>query len=127
MSKQQTMVREVGTAFAVLAIYLLTILAPLHEARASQLAFEKLGYSTLETGWILCAPQGTPGDNDEVLVGKCPATGIGKHDLALPTFASVPIAHGNAADLTWLPSDLSAIVPSHLLAPHGPRGPPAQA
>lgn len=119
--------REIGTAFAVLAIYLLTILAPLHEARASQLAFEKLGYSTLDTGWVLCAPQDTQGDNGDVLVSKCPATGIGKHDLALPVLPATQSAYGPKAASTWLPRHPSSIAPPVLLAPHGPRGPPVQA
>ena len=127
MSKQRSMMREIGTAFAVLAIYLLTILAPLHEARASQLAFEKLGYSTIETGWVLCTPQGTSGDDGDILVGKCPAAGIGKHDLALPTLASAPFVHDLPVKLAWLPQGASTIAPPLLLAPHGPRGPPAQA
>ncbi|HEY0034192.1 MAG TPA: hypothetical protein VGB81_13075, partial [Devosia sp.] len=63
MSKRRTMTREIGTAFAVLAIYLLTILAPLHQARASQLVFQELGYATVGTGWVLCTPLEQSRDN----------------------------------------------------------------
>ena len=88
MSMQRTMVREIGTAFAVLAIYLLTILAPLHQARASQLAFQELGYATVQTGWVLCTPLESPGEKNEVLVGKCPAASIGKHEAIAPAPAA---------------------------------------
>jgi hypothetical protein len=91
MASSRSIVREIGTAFAVLAIYLLTILAPLHHARATQLDFEVLGFETLQTGWALCSP-GTAGDDeDKSLLSKCPASGIGKQDLIEPTPASIDI------------------------------------
>ncbi len=84
MSTQRIMAKEIGTALAVLAIYLLTILAPLHQARASQLALQELGFTTLETGWVLCTPLENSSDSNKLGVAKCPATGIGKHDLLAP-------------------------------------------
>jgi hypothetical protein len=63
MSTTRSIGREIGTALAVLAIYLLTVLAPLHQARASQLAFEELGYTTVETSWVLCTPAGVDGED----------------------------------------------------------------
>ena len=84
MHRTRSMTREIGTAFAVLAIYLLTILAPLHHARASQLAFQELGYTTIDSGWVLCSAGETGGENRDVTVAKCPAAGIGKPDVAAP-------------------------------------------
>lgn len=97
MSTSRTIVKEIGTAFAVLALYLLTILTPLHHARASQLDFAALGYQTLETGWALCSSVTDRGEGKSLVV-KCPANGIGKQDLVEPSpavlvFASVaPVA-----------------------------------
>src|SRR5688500_4045011 len=84
LSMRRTMAREIGTAFAVLAIYLLTILAPLHQARASQLAFAELGYAATQSGWLLCTPVQSPGDDNDLTVSKCPAAGTGKHEVLAP-------------------------------------------
>ena len=125
MSTQRSMMREVGTAFAVLAIYLLTILAPLHQARASQLAFEDLGYSTIQSGWVLCTPIGPAGQDQDVLVSKCPAAGIGKHDIALPPPAILPVALDFAAVTATMPPFTASFEPAPIAPPGGPRAPPA--
>jgi hypothetical protein len=78
------MFREIGTAFAVLALYLLMILTPLHQARATQVDLAALGYQTIETGWVLCSAD-TDRNETKSLVSKCPAAGIGKQQLADPT------------------------------------------
>ena len=126
MHQKSSMTREIGTAFAVLAIYLLTILAPLHHARASQLAFEELGYATLDSGWVLCseADDGSSEDRD-VSVAKCPATGIGKPDVL------AHVLEGNALDLgtgfvaTPLLATVATVTPFAIASPSGPRAPPA--
>jgi len=117
--------REIGTALAVLAIYLLTMLMPLHQARASQLAFEELGYSTTTVGWVLCTPGLPSGGDSDVTVAKCPATGIGKHELALPTPESLPLAFDRVA-LSAAPTPvISAFLPAPTAPPTGSRAPPA--
>ena len=85
MHQPRSMTREIGTAFAVLAIYLLTILAPLHHARASQAALQELGYAALDSGWVLCstADDGS-GEDRDALIAKCPAAGLGKPDMLAP-------------------------------------------
>lgn len=87
MHQARNIGREIGTALAVLALYLLTILAPMHHARASQLDLAALGYATIETGWVLCTSADT--GQGEVIVSKCPAAGIGKHDLVEPDLAVI--------------------------------------
>lgn len=125
MQSSRTITREIGTALAVLAIYLLTMLAPLHQARASQLAFEELGYTTLVTGWVLCTPQGANGDDSDISVAKCPATGIGKHDLVVPSLAVLPAGLDLIA-LAVEPAPTSpAFLPAPTAPPSGPRAPPA--
>lgn len=126
MSNRRTITREIGTAFAVLAIYLLTILAPLHHARASQLAFQELGYATIETGWVLCTPLEQSQDNPSPLV-KCPATAIGKPDLALPVSATMllPVDRAALSAPPHVPHQPEQSPrPSHSL---GARGPPVLA
>jgi hypothetical protein len=123
MSTTRKIGREIGTAFAVLAIYLLTVLAPLHHARASQLAFEQLGYATTETSWVLCTPAGAEGEDRDVLVAKCPATGVGKAEFLLPALDSLPVSHAVALAAPR-PTLSPILLPRAIAPPGGPRGPP---
>lgn len=124
MSTRRTIFREVGTACAVLAIYVLTLLAPIHHARASQVAFEKLGYESSEGSWVLCTPAGSTGQDRDLAVAKCPATGIGKHDLIAPDLVSLHLV--GAIGLTALPPPaLRLVLLPRDEAPGSPRAPPA--
>lgn len=115
--------REIGTALAVLAIYLLTVLAPLHQARASQLAFEELGYSLTQASWVLCSAADATDEGGDVSIAKCPATGIGKAGIALPTPHALPAAYGVALAAPRLAT--SPTVLPRIVAPSGgPRAPP---
>ena len=123
MSKRRTMTREIGTAFAVLAIYLLTILAPLHQARASQLSFQELGFATLEAGWVLCTPLEQSPDKPSP-IPNCPAISIGKHDAALlaPAIILLPVDRTALAAPPPVPEkSLYAPKPA---TPLGARAPP---
>lgn len=123
MIARRNMTREIGTALAVLAIYLLTVLAPLHQARASQLAFEELGYSTLGSGWTLCTPAGAVGQDPDAPIVKCPATGVGKNEIVPPSLAML------AVDATILraplPQRAAFLAPAVATPPTGSRAPPA--
>ena len=124
MVHSRSMFREIGTAFAVLALYLLMILTPLHQARATQVDLAALGYQTIETGWVLCSAD-TDRTETKTLVSKCPASGISKQQLAEPSPAVLaigvvlpvlPVAYG-------LPTHR---LPQARLNPAAPpRGPPA--
>lgn len=82
MSLRKAMAREVGAAVAVLAIYVLTLLLPLHQAAGLQRDLAKLGYETVGA-WTLCAPlsQASNERGDEPAALKCPATGVAKKDF----------------------------------------------
>lgn len=83
-------VREIGTAVAVLSLYILVLLAPLHQAAGLQRDLDALGYSSLDL-WSICQPL-TVGDTQELPeIAKCPATGIGKHEVVLATPASIDL------------------------------------
>ena len=79
----QKMGREAGVAFAVLAIYVLTLLMPLHQAAGLQRDLNALGYSTLDS-WSVCQPlaQDENGSPVEASALNCPATGVAKHQMA---------------------------------------------
>lgn len=79
--KLHPVMREAGAALAVLTLYLLTLLTPLHQSAASQRVFADLGYETVGA-WSLCTAIGEADARDGVpAILKCPATGIGKFDL----------------------------------------------
>ena len=88
--RQRSMAREFGTAFAVLAIYVLTLLLPLHQAAGLQRDLDRLGFETL-SAWSVCAPlvQDEDGNPTTPTVVKCPAAGIAKNDFAGIVPASV--------------------------------------
>lgn len=125
MHHNRSMTREIGTALAVLAIYLLTVLAPLHQARASQLVFEGLGYTTLESGWVLCSEAAADDQDRDVTVAKCPAAGIGKPGIIAPSL--VVIALDLAARFVAAPLSMAGatVTPFAIASPSGPRAPPA--
>ena len=123
MSTTRKIGREIGTAFAVLAIYLLTVLVPLHHARASQLAFEQLGYAISEASWVLCTPTGVKSQDRDVLVSKCPATGVGKADFVLPLLDAMPVRH-EVAIAAPRPTTVLASLPRPIAPSGGPRAPP---
>lgn len=127
MHQSRSMIREIGTAFAVLAIYLLTILAPMHHARASQLDFAALGYETTQTGWVLCNPLNNGEQDRDVLVAKCPAAGIGKNDLIAPDLAALPTPLALAELSAPLPLYVQRFTPAPSVPPSGSRAPPALA
>ncbi|WP_375450163.1 hypothetical protein [uncultured Devosia sp.] len=124
MASSRSIAREIGTAFAVLALYLLTILTPLHQARATQLDFAAAGYQTTQLGWVLCSSTTDPAEGKS-LVTKCPAAGIAKQTLLAP--APVVLALGAitpALAIAYAP--LSPTRAGTSLNPSAPpRGPPA--
>lgn len=81
--------REVGTALAVLAMYLLLILAPWHQASGLQHDLSELGYASLAAVDI-CGATDATGDDGGSAELKCHIAGIGKFDALV--FAPVNVA-----------------------------------
>jgi hypothetical protein len=80
--RKRSMAKEFGTAFAVLAIYVLTLLAPLHQVAAQQRELAALGFESL-TQWSVCAELAQDNQNDtQPTAVQCPLTGVGKQDFA---------------------------------------------
>ena len=125
MTSKRSMSREFGTALAVLAMYLFTLLAHLHEARASQLAFEQLGYTTLQTGWVLCSSAPTSDTGGKIAVSKCPVTGAGKPAAVAP--GPVAMSPHLRPVMLVAPRPLTPHrhAPTPIAPPSGPRAPPA--
>lgn len=120
----RTMAREVATAFAVLAVYLLVLLAPLHQAAGLQRDLSTLGYAALDT-WSICTPLAQQDESEVPRVAKCAAAGIGKNQLA--SIEPVVIASGTVrvavtVEYRALPPPASSVLEQH---PGIPRAPPA--
>lgn len=82
-NKPAIIVRELGIAVAVLAIYVLTLLLPLHQAAGLQRDLARLGFATADT-WSVCQSLAADEDGDDrqaPQAGKCAANGIGKNPL----------------------------------------------
>lgn len=103
----RSIVKEVGTALAVLAMYSLMLLAPWHQASALQHDLAELGYATVGVVDI-CGPIADGGDErpDEL---KCHIAGIGKFDLWLmvPTSSGLPPLP-NAQTIVYAFDDVSS-------------------
>lgn len=86
--RSRSIVRETATAIAVLALYVLVLLAPLHQAAGLQRDFDALGYASLDL-WSVCAPLTVDQTDEQPDVAKCPFAGVGKFDVALAEPASL--------------------------------------
>lgn len=120
--------REIGTALAVLAIYVLTLLMPLHEAAAQQRDLNALGYSTVVT-WSVCTQlaQDENGAPSEAAALSCPAVGVAKHQLAMampPVLDLAPAITVEPVVYPTLTSPLLHLPPDHF---GQSRAPPASA
>ena len=114
--------RELGTALAVLAIYVLTLLAPLHQAAGLQRDLGKLGYETIGV-WSICTSLAQQNDESGSTGVKCAASGIGKNDIAAVAPASIDIEMVRVgADIAFTPLSASRplALPLHVGQPRAP-------
>ncbi|ODT76811.1 MAG: hypothetical protein ABS76_30015 [Pelagibacterium sp. SCN 64-44] len=115
---RQIMIRDTGTALAVLALYVLTLLLPLHQAAGLQRDLNALGYSTL-SAWSVCQPLTVDRDRDKDSPAAlaCPAMGAGQHHLAMllpPAPALAPLAATAGIGLEQPAPAHSARLPDHV-------------
>jgi len=117
-STAQIMLRETGIAVAVLAIYVLTLLLPLHQAAGLQRDLNAIGFSTLDS-WSVCQPlaQDDNGDPHEAAALNCPATGVAKHQLATlppPAPALSPPVRAEIIRFAQASSPHQSLLPDHV-------------
>lgn len=115
--------KDVGVALALLAIYILVLLSPLHQAAGLQRELAALGFTSLDT-WSICGQLAKADDEDSVPVAKCAASGLGKNEVAV--LANTPISlqplRAAAAAQHW---SLAALAPAKPPGFAGqPRAPP---
>lgn len=117
-STARAMFREAGVAVAVLAIYVLTLLLPLHQAAGLQRDLNAIGYATLDS-WSVCQPlaQDEDGDPHGAAALTCPAAGIAKHELAVVLPPALLIEQPDTADVVHYAQTQSAFrspLPDHV-------------
>jgi hypothetical protein len=115
-SNQRRLMREAGTAFAVLAIYVLTLLLPLHHAAGLQRDFNALGYSNL-SAWSVCAALAEDDTEQPAAALTCPANGVGKQQVAVLPPPILLIEAPGVADLVSFAPDTNlrtAVRPDHV-------------
>lgn len=111
----KSVLKDAGAAIAVLSIYLLTLLIPLHQANATQAGFAELGYAATDA-WVLCqTPADADGGTDGADVAICDLTGVNKHNLSLAAPGGAVLAASPTAtpvDYNRTPPFLHAFAPS---------------
>ncbi len=117
-TNQAKMMREMGAAFAVLAIYVLTLLLPLHQAAGLQRDLNALGFATLDA-WSVCQPmaENEDGDPSAAAALTCPATGVAKHQLAAVLPPALHIEPPSSADIIRFVETLAPhkpVLPDHV-------------
>ncbi|MCW5722808.1 MAG: hypothetical protein KIS86_16860 [Devosia sp.] len=85
--------RELGATLAVLALYVLVLLAPLHQAAGLQRDLAGLGYETI-SAWSVCESLASAESDDPLAATavKCPAAGLSKPTFAAPPSPGLPAA-----------------------------------
>lgn len=124
--RMRHMMRDFGTAFAVLALYLLVLLAPLHQAAGLQRDLARLGFES-SVSWSVCASLADHGDPSAPLLAKCPAAGIGKSDPLGPTPVAPMAAVERAASAVVYENAAFTLALRAADHPGQPRAPPARA
>lgn len=116
---------EAGRALALLAVYMLALLVPLHQAAATQRDLASLGYDSIGNWSICSALVAEDGAGQKTPAVKCGLQALGKQALDTPgaTAEAVFAAHVPAVFDHAAPA-VSAPVFIHL---RGPRAPPASA
>jgi len=120
--------REVGAAIAVLALYMLVLLAPLHQSSGLQRELARLGFES-SVSWSVCTSVANPGrgDSDTPTAAKCPLTGVGKSQFVavLPPVTQPPLLRN--ADPVQFEANAHSGPSRPMEHPGQPRGPPRAA
>ncbi|WEF24849.1 hypothetical protein [Paracoccus sp. S3-43] len=116
---------EIGMALAVLALWMLSLFAPLHQAAGLLREMAKAGHE-ISGAWSICVTLAQDQDRPDHPPPVCPAQGIGKSEIALPPppFALadlLPLSHD-----VVIPQDRAPLVAAQAWLPRQPRAPPAR-
>lgn len=124
--RRRHIARDAGTVFAVLALYLLVLLAPLHQAAGLQRDLAQLGYES-SLSWSVCTSLAERGDQSAPILAKCPAAGIGKSEPVGPNASAVLADVSRPASPVIYERDAAVLAFRAAAHPGQPRAPPAVA
>lgn len=108
--------RETGLAIAMFAVWMLALLAPLHQTAGLLHAMARAGH-VLPAGWSICVTLAQDEDGPQAPVPVCPAQALAKSGVALPP---LPVAVPGPA--LRAPERLAVLHPA-LTPPQAPRLP----
>ena len=118
--------RETGMALAVLALWMLSLLAPLHQTSGVLREMARAGQD-ISGAWSICVTLAQDDTGAEHLIQLCPAKAIGKTDLAAPPPV---VAVAAFAPEARTPGFADGARPGHRpqdFTPQQPRAPPTLA
>ena len=116
--------REIGLALAALALWMLTLLVPLHQVSGLLRERAMAGFD-ISGAWSICVSLAQDEDGEARLPSVCPAQGIGKNDVAAPP---PPVLMAVLVAVTTddlLPVEGVSPISQKRFQPGQPRGPPA--
>lgn len=120
--RSRNIARELGTALTVATIYMLVLLAPLHQAAGLQRDLAQLGFTNLET-WSVCQALAQR-DSQPATALKCAVTGIGKNKIAPPATVATSNAIIRTADAVLYFEAAETTTATPWRNQGQPRGPP---
>ena len=106
--------RETGTALAVLAIWLMLLLAPLHQTAGLLRAFAQTGHN-ISGAWSICTTLAHEDGAKAQSIPVCPGQGIGKTDILAPPPVALPARFATILHL------VQPQIRAGQTAPHRPR------
>lgn len=95
-----SIIREAGAAFSMLALWMLCLLGPLHQTAGllhEWQAISEANGQEIPASWAFCVPENSDATEADRALASCPVKGVGKYDLGLAG------SMGQGADLVWVP------------------------
>lgn len=121
------MTRDCGAAIAVLAIYMLVLLAPMHQMAGLQRVLAPLGFES-SLSWSVCTSVADQTDDSGTpLAAKCPLAGVGKFEPGTLPPSAHPVLPESVALVASFEEASSLLARFEAGTPGQPRAPPVRA
>lgn len=119
---------EVGAAVAVLALYLLVLLAPLHQVAGMQRELALLGFES-SLSWSVCTSvaDADRDSDDTPTAAKCPLAGVAKSQFAAVLPPMEPVSFERTVEPVRYIAKADMAPWRAMAHPGQPRGPPEAA
>lgn len=121
----RTVTRELGMALAVLALWMMSLLVPLHQTSGLLREMARRGVD-ISDAWSICVTLAQDEDGHSPANATCPAQGIGKNDIGMPPPPVQLVGHVADFHDIRFPVDTARHHRPPTFQPGQPRAPPAQ-